>query len=103
MMRKKRYQAFYLDEVRNDILVAKQWYDEQQEGLGERFIYAVKEALDNVLKMPSAYAIRYREVRIAHTKVFPYNIHFYINEPEKQIVIIGVIHNRRRDALFLNR
>ncbi len=103
MKRKKTYQAFYLDVVRNDILVAKQWYDEQQEGLGERFTHAVKDALDNILKMPLAYSIRYREVRIAHTKVFPYNIHFYINEPETQIVIIGVIHNRRREALFLDR
>jgi hypothetical protein len=26
------YKALYLDDVRNDILTAKQWYAEQQEG-----------------------------------------------------------------------
>ncbi len=102
-MRKQIYTAFYLDEVRNDILIAKQWYDEQQEGLGERFVSSVKKTLFDILKMPSAYAVRYRNVRIAHTKVFPYNIHFFIDESKKQVIIIGIVHNRRQDALFLYR
>jgi hypothetical protein len=68
------YTAFYLDEVRNDIL-----------------------------KMPSAYAVRYRNVRIAHTKIFPYNIHFFIDETRKQVIITGIVHNKKKDALFLKR
>ena len=97
------YKAFYLDEVRRDITTAKAWYAEQQEGLDERFSAAVKNALTSILKMPSAYAVRYRNVRIAHTKFFPYNIHFYIDEAKVQVVIIGVVHRKRSDALFLNR
>jgi len=42
-------------------------------------------------------------IRIAHTKVFPYNIHFYIDETKAQVVIIGIIHNKRNNALFLDR
>ncbi|HCC86076.1 MAG TPA: plasmid stabilization system [Porphyromonadaceae bacterium] len=102
-MRRRIYTAFYLDEVRNDILSAKQWYDEQQEGLGERFVSSVKNTLFDILKMPSAYAVRYRNVRIAHTKVFPYNIHYFIDESKKQVIIIGIVHNRRQDALLLDR
>jgi len=97
------YSAFYLDEVKNDIVSAKQWYAEQQEGLETRFVSAVKEVVANILRMPSAYAVRYRNVRIAHTKIFPYNIHFYVDEPQAQIVIIGIIHNKRNDAIFLDR
>jgi plasmid stabilization system protein ParE len=97
------YKAFYLDEVRRDIITAKAWYAEQQEGLDERFSAAVKDALLSILKMPSAYAVRYRNVRIAHTKFFPYNIHFYIDEAKAQVVVIGVVHRKRSDALFLNR
>ncbi len=37
-----KYTAFYLDEVKNDLLSAKQWYSKQQEGLDERFVLAVK-------------------------------------------------------------
>jgi len=53
--------------------------------------------------MPTAYAMRYRNIRIAHTKVFPYNIHFYIDETKAQVVIIGIVHNKRNNALFLDR
>jgi len=97
------YTELYLDEVENDIAVVKQWYAEQQEGLDMRFAAAVKETVLNILKMPSAYAVRYRNIRIAHTKVFPYNVHFYIDETKTQVVIIGIVHNKRNDALFLDR
>jgi len=35
------------------------------------------------------------DIRIAHTKIFPYNIHFYINQSQKQVIIIGIVHNRK--------
>jgi hypothetical protein len=94
------YTAFYLDEVRNDILRAKQWYAEQQKGLDVRFVSAVKKTVANIIKMPTAYAVRYKNVRIAHTKIFPYN---FIDERKKQLVITGIVYNKRNDALFLER
>ena len=97
------YKILYFDEVENDIAVAKQWYAEQQEGLDVRFVSAVKDALSGILKMPSAYAVRYKNIRIAHTRIFPYNVHFYIDEINMQVVIIGIIHNKRNNALFLDR
>jgi len=36
------YKILYLDEVENDIAIAKQWYAEQQKELEVRFIAAVK-------------------------------------------------------------
>jgi mRNA-degrading endonuclease RelE of RelBE toxin-antitoxin system len=97
------YKVLYLDEVENDIAVAKQWYAEQQKDLDMRFTAAVKETLSNILRMPSAYAMRYKNIRIAHTKTFPYNVHFYIDETKTQVVITGIVHNKRNDALFLDR
>ena len=69
----------------------------------ERFVLAVKQVISNIIKMPFAYAVRYKNVRIAHTKVFPYNIHFYIDEANHQVVIIGIVHNKRGDAVSLDR
>jgi hypothetical protein len=97
------YTAFYFDDVKDDVMAAKTWYREQQYGLDEKFELSLKEAIANILKMPSAYAIRYKNVRIAHTKKFPYNIHFYINEAKRQIVITGIVHNKRSDAICLDR
>ena len=97
------YKVLYLDEVENDIAVAKRWYAEQQKDLDLRFAEAVRQTLLNIVKMPSAYAVRYRNIRIAYTKVFPYNVHFYIDEMKAQVVIIGIVHNKRETALFLER
>ncbi|MFA5650035.1 MAG: hypothetical protein WC914_02710 [Proteiniphilum sp.] len=49
-----KYTAFYLDEVKNDLLSAKQWYSQQKEGLDERFVLAVKQVISNIIKMPFA-------------------------------------------------
>ena len=97
------YKALYLDEVQIDIFIAKQWYAEQQKGLDTKFAASVKETLSNILEMPLIYAVRYKNVRIAHTKIFPYSIHFYIDETKAQVVIIGIVHNRRNDAISLDR
>jgi len=97
------YQVLYLDEVENDMTIAKQWYAEKQNGLDIRFDAAIKEVLSIIIKMPSTYAVRYKNVRIANTKKFPYNIHFYLDETLEQVVIIGIVHNRREDALYLDR
>ena len=97
------YNILYLDEVENDIAVAKQWYVEQQKDLDVQFNAAVKETISNILKMPSAYSVRYKNIRIAHTKVFPFNIHFYIDDTKAQVVIIGIVHNKKSNALFLDR
>ena len=99
----EKYKVLYLDEVQNDINMAKQWYADQQENLDVKFISAVKETLSSITKMPSAYRVQYKNVRIAHAKIFPYNIHFYIDETKTKVVIIGIIHNKRKDALLLNR
>ena len=54
------YKVLYLNEVENDIAIAKQWYAEQQKGLDVRFTVAVKETLSSILKMPSAYSVKGR-------------------------------------------
>jgi hypothetical protein len=59
--------------------------------------------MKKILKMPSAYSIRYKNVRIAHPKVFPYNIHFYIDEETQIVVFTGIIFNKKQNALRLDR
>ncbi len=97
------YKALYFAEVFADIQKAKEWYKEQQDGLEIRFAICIEEAIMKILAMPTAYNIRHKNVRIAHPKTFPYNIHFYINENEKTVVLIGIVFNKRKDALKLER
>jgi plasmid stabilization system protein ParE len=97
------YKALYFDEVFNDIQKAKEWYKNQKVGLDERFIESIESAFLKVLQMPTAYNVRYKNVRIAHPKIFPYNIHFYIDEEMKVVVFTGVVFNKRKNALKMKR
>jgi hypothetical protein len=53
--------------------------------------------------MPSAYSIRYKNIRIAHPKIFPYNIHFFIDENTQTVIFTGIIYNKKQNAIHLKR
>lgn len=89
------YSLAYFKEAKNDINKAKLWYHNQQKGLEKRFAADIKKAIGRLKLNPYVHTIRYKKNRIAHPDVFPYSIHFYIDEDNGRIVIIGVVHNSR--------
>jgi plasmid stabilization system protein ParE len=86
-----------------DIYEAKTWYKKQKEGLELKFANAIEKVIEHILETPKSYSIRYKKIRIAHPKIFPYNIHFYIDEPNKSIVITAIIHARRHPKVAKKR
>ena len=97
------YNSKYFDQVFIDIQEAKIWYKEQKEGLEVDFALAIETAIQKVLKMPTSYSPRYKNVRIAHPKTFPYNIHFYIDEVNETVVFTAIVHNKRHHKFAVNR
>lgn len=97
------YQLMYLDEVLTDVKEAKAWYKDKSEGLELRFAQAVEFVIEKIRKMPTAYPIRYKNVRFARTKVFPYIIHFYIDDPKKQVIITAIVHKKRSSSFVVGR
>lgn len=59
------YNAQYFDQVFTDIQEAKIWYKEQKDGLEVEFALAIETAIQKVLKMPTFYSPRYKNIRIA--------------------------------------
>ena len=97
------YFLHYFDEVENDVNQAKTWYKEQQDGLEIRFATAIEKAIEHLLEMPEIFAVRYKKIRIAHPKVFPFNIHFYIDEPNTTVVITAIVHSKRHSKVVKKR
>lgn len=89
------YTVHYLDAVVADVQEAKAWYKAQRDGLENDFAAAIEQAIQRIAQMPTAYGVRYRNIRFAHPKVFPYNIHFYIDEAGEMIVITAIVHSKR--------
>src|SRR5438067_1664668 len=94
------YRLSYFREVKQDIIEAKNWYSSQQQGLEKRFAIDIKKAALRLRSNPHIHAVRYKKTRVAHPDVFPYAIHFYIDEVLKRVVIIGIVHTSR-EAEFL--
>ena len=97
-----KYKAIIQIEAVRDFQEAKLWYEETKvNGLVQQFANAVKSTITNLQKYPTAYATRYKNVRIAHTEKFPYAIHFFIDND--LIVIIAIIYNGRDPKITFDR
>lgn len=88
------YKSQYLDLVFIDIQEAKIWYKDQKDGLEIQFALAIETAIQKILIMPTSFSPRYKNIRIAHPKTFPYNIHFYIDEINEIVVFTAIVHNK---------
>ena len=84
-----------LPKAKSDIKNAAIWYNNHQKGLGKIFTNQVRNKIKYCQKHPKTIAIRYDETRTALVPEFPYMIHFIIEELNKNIVIIAVIHTSR--------
>ena len=88
------YKLLYFEEARKDVKEAKDWYKKKRNGLEKQFAAAIKHAIINISERPFSHAIRYKNVRIAHPNIFPYSIHYYVDEEKQHIVITAIVHNR---------
>jgi plasmid stabilization system protein ParE len=81
--------------ARQDIGNAAKWYNERQAGLGKRFTQHVQQKVRFITQNPYAVAVRYDETRTAVLDVFPYMIHFSIDNDKKQLIISAVLSTHR--------
>jgi plasmid stabilization system protein ParE len=64
----------FLDRATADIEIAHEWYEELQEGLGERFEKAVEDIVREIVKFPFAYPNKHKNTRETVIPKFPYVI-----------------------------
>ncbi len=98
---KTKYKFFITPEAEKDVLDAKEWYKNTKvKGLAKRFTEDIKRAIRRASQNPYAFAIRYDNIRLALPDVFPYPIHFYVDEPNGSIIIVGIVfEGRDRNAI----
>ena len=84
------YKAVITEFAKQDIRENAKWYNKQQKGLGKRFTNEVRKAIKHIKQNPENIQIRYKNVRAIKTDVFPYMLHFTIDEPNKTIIVKAV-------------
>lgn len=84
------YTSVILPLAKEDIRSTAKWYNKQQKGLGKRFTKEVRKKVAHISKNPENITTRYRDVKTAIVNVFPYMIHFIVDEQKKTVVISAV-------------
>ncbi len=97
------YKSIILPLAKEDIREATKWYNKKSQGLGKRFTAEVREKVRFIKQNPSASNIRYDDVRIAVLNIFPYMVHYTIDEANKTVVVSAVFHTSRDPELWKTR
>lgn len=78
-------------EALEDIQQGIDWYNEQQSGLGRKFLTEVKDCFKS-LKINPFFQIRYDNVRCLPLKKYPFMVHFTVHETEKLVIVRAVFN-----------
>jgi plasmid stabilization system protein ParE len=97
------YKSIILPHAIEDIREAAKWYNKKRDGLGKRFTADVREKVRFIRQNPTASNVRYDDVRTAVLEIFPYMVHYSVNEANKTVVVSAVFHTSRVPELWRKR
>ncbi len=89
------YSIEILVKARRELLEAWEWYEDRQEGLGDRFRNEVFSKIGQIGKTPERYPERKKSFREARVEVFPYLVIYKIAKRKKTIAIVSIFHTSR--------
>jgi len=95
-----------LEAAEEDLAEASNWYEDQKDGLGRRFLAAVRGTLELVRNNPKGFAslegvAEADEIRRTQVKGFPYLIVFRIEASEVLVTAVG--HTARGPRYWQSR
>lgn len=97
------YKLIILPSATEDIREAAKWYETKNPGLGKKFTAEVREKVVFIKQNPTSSNVRYDNVRTSVLNIFPYMIHYLMNEDDRTIIIIAILHTSRNPILWKSR
>jgi len=95
------YSVKLLKDAEKDLWSAYEWYEEKQQGLGQRFRREVSAYITRIGKNPFLFQVRFNEVfRFASLKIFPYLIVYKVNDNNKEVIVNAIFHCSRNPESF---
>lgn len=86
----------------DDIQEGIDWYNQQQNLLGQKFLADIKAHI-TLLKNNPHFQIRYDNVRCLPLKKFPFMIHYTLDEKENLVVVRAVFNTSIDPKLWQKR
>ncbi len=97
-----KHEVEFRKEALMDILEAISWYEKNRTGLGDEFFIAIENEKHFIEQNPFYYEDKYKGIRKAITKKFPYILYYKI-EPGKRVLVYAVLHMKRSSKLWKGR
>jgi plasmid stabilization system protein ParE len=76
-----------------DLLEAFVWYENEQPGLGERFLQAAEQCMQSAAERPTSYKLVKRGTRVAEVPHFPHRLYFV--PKDDLIIVVACLHASR--------
>lgn len=86
------YQVNILPAAKLDISAAANWYNSKQHDLGKQFVQEIRSKTLLIKHNPKIYPVRYENIRTTILDIFPFMIHYSIDESNNTILIVGIFH-----------
>ena len=102
-MKNMAYRITIHPSARHDIIEAIEWYNERQPDLGFRFYHATQTTLQQIKEKPEVFAIRYKTIRTAIVRKFPYMIHFMVDQQTESITVLAVLCTYRNPDSWIEK
>ena len=94
------YSVIILPAANKDIKESAEWYESKQKGLGKRFVFHIRKKLNRIKQSPLIYATRYDDIKTAVLDVFPFMIHYSIDDKDAVIIVSAVLHTSRNPDIW---
>jgi toxin ParE1/3/4 len=90
-------------EAEQEFADAAHWYEDQSDGLGNRFVAAITDAIHSILADPERYQFITEGIRVFRLDRWPYKIFYEYDPADDRVRIICVMHNKRRPGYWICR
>ncbi len=98
-----KWEVIVRPEAEDDLKEAFSWYEDRRAGLGYDFLLQVDAAISFITRDPEIHPIEYKGTRKHLIKRFPYKIVYLVDGKKEKVIILAVIHGRRRPDLTEER
>lgn len=88
-------------EAEQDLVSARDWYDQQRPGLGDELLAEVDFVLKQVVATPTLYAVLHQDVRVCRVRRFPFVIYYRVLATT--VEVLAVLHGSRDESAWQSR
>ena len=93
------FKLIILIKARKEFITAFNWYEEQKDGLGDKFSLEIEQSLNLIRKNPNHYPSKTDHLKEFVVKKYPFIITYKMKRSAKEIIIASIFYTKRNPKL----